>query len=214
MRRKLFTLAASVSAALCVAVCVLWVRSYPSGAWVSRDQQQDRPDGALFTWRLTGAWSVRGSIGWVDTHITLDGPVAGGWARAYLPLNRFRPHPWRLETAPPDVFPQSTASDSIWSRLGFQFDHQAEETQEASLGEVRPGAPRQPGKEYITSHSTEVAVPHWLLAALTAIVPAAWLRVTLIRRRRFRAGRCLACGYDLRGTPERCPECGALSAVN
>lgn len=28
MRRKLFTLAARVSAVLCVAVCVLWVRSY------------------------------------------------------------------------------------------------------------------------------------------------------------------------------------------
>jgi hypothetical protein len=54
----------------------------------------------------------------------------------------------------------------------------------------------------------DVGVPHWFMAILLAIAPAMRLRAAAQHCRRDRTGRCPACGYDLRATPDRCPECG------
>jgi hypothetical protein len=52
--------------------------------------------------------------------------------------------------------------------------------------------------------------PLWLMSLMTAMLPAVALRRRLVRRRRHEPGKypCERCGYDLRATPDRCPECG------
>jgi hypothetical protein len=56
-----------------------------------------------------------------------------------------------------------------------------------------------------------VAVPHGVLAAVLAIVPAWWWvvhRGRIEEQRRLTSGLCRVCGYDLRVATTRCPECG------
>jgi hypothetical protein len=77
-------------------------------------------------------------------------------------------------------------------RLGLRFSHRIEDSS-PSIG------------------YTEIRFPDWLLALLTAILPTAWLARLYQRRRLARVGLCPVCNYDLRATPDRCPECGAVT---
>lgn len=53
-------------------------------------------------------------------------------------------------------------------------------------------------------------IPYWFLCVLTAVFPLWWYRRLRKNRHRLRAGLCVNCGYDLRASKERCPECGTV----
>ncbi len=53
-----------------------------------------------------------------------------------------------------------------------------------------------------------IAIPFWFLFLPSAIPPVLWFVSLRRRRRRARSGHCVACGYDLRESKEKCPECG------
>jgi hypothetical protein len=55
---------------------------------------------------------------------------------------------------------------------------------------------------------TSIAIPCWSLASLLALVPTIAAIRGWYKRRRLQPGFCPSCGYDMRATPERCPECG------
>ncbi|HEV2296233.1 MAG TPA: hypothetical protein VGR35_20480 [Tepidisphaeraceae bacterium] len=59
-------------------------------------------------------------------------------------------------------------------------------------------------------------VPLYLLFLMALVLPSWWFSNAFVQRRRARRARaqqCEACGYDLRETPERCPECGRKVAA-
>ncbi|MCH8880259.1 MAG: hypothetical protein IID34_10295 [Planctomycetes bacterium] len=61
------------------------------------------------------------------------------------------------------------------------------------------------GVGLLANYSYLVA-PYWLTIAACAVIFAlSWQR---LRRKRKKLGLCLKCGYDLRASKDRCPECG------
>ena len=69
------------------------------------------------------------------------------------------------------------------------------------------------GNIILTRIGWYIFIPRYALVAVFAILPVIWCfqtRRLIATNRRTRHGLCLACGYDLRATPDRCPECGEV----
>jgi hypothetical protein len=69
------------------------------------------------------------------------------------------------------------------------------------------------GKGFFLGDS-EFQTPAWALCYSSFMVAILIIKPwRMVLKSRFRdLGHCVACGYDLRATPDRCPECGTIPA--
>ena len=139
--------------------------------------------------------------------LSFRGGVAVGCLTSSEYEEWYRPHPWhwpmrpltwryaveKLDRAPAWLYRFPVRLPGL--RIARYQDH---------------GGTRRAGPTRFTS----VYISTWCSAPLLALLPfwSGW-RLLRSRRRRKRVnlGLCSRCGYDLRATPGRCPECGTVA---
>lgn len=197
MRRWTLTILSGLSLLLCVGFVILWFSS--AGATRYCRQWSDTSyEETLYEIGVSG----RGiGIGYDSWRTTRPDVVQGRTAHLMLAFPDANEHSGfsaRIVAAGKDdryiSFGDLLTEETLWTRCGFQMTGK-------SLN--------MPGH---VSKSAGIAAPLWPLVLLTAILPAYQFFRRERRFFRLRHNRCASCGYDLRASGERCPECGTAIA--
>ena len=188
MRRRFFTFAAGASAVLCVGIVVVWVRSYWVGDVVRVPYSFKRSyyDSQLRSWYVW-VYYIASSRGRLQFTQLEQRPELGSRVTWFQPADEARlrrAHGRPLNRDPADW---QVALDEERRWLGFAWQQNS-----ASRGDCA------------------VVVPHWSVCLATAGLPLFAVFSRGRQRAGRRTGRCPACGYDLRATPDRCPEMFSL----
>jgi hypothetical protein len=110
------------------------------------------------------------------------------------------------------VIPSASPRWEIWSRNGWIILYQTRAFQtQASAAPPPAGAVRVP--TFIVQMQDRFSVPHAVPMLLSLVLPALAIRQHRRMQKLRREGHCPTCGYDLRATPDRCPECGAIPSA-
>lgn len=130
------------------------------------------------------------------------------------PVPIFRPETPGLSlrtSEPTEIVP----AEADWHIVTWLTFHPDDVTFLEKLGIFRRAVEsNEPRWEY--RRSTFYCCPHWLIVLILLLANSRLLYIVAMRwraRRRYAAHCCPACGYDMRATPLRCPECGLEAAV-
>ena len=189
MRCRLLNLLTLLSFVLCVIVLTFWIRSFWRSDVVHLITTSHSPAGDRFR-----RWSLESEGGRVIGHLKTDAFPPGGWDRAPAKISQDWSGPMLRGRTLPLPWPARTSNYIVESLHDFHAD--------STSGPLPPNGVR------VLSY---VNAPHWGVLLPLTVLPVArgWRRW---RTARGRGGRhCVRCGYDLRASPDRCPECGAIA---
>jgi len=181
----LFAAVSTLSLLLCISISILWLRSY----WVEDN---------VFTqyhWSYFSLASFCGEIG-----CEFGRSYDGGPADLYSGHLATRYFPRLVGLVPPSDYIQIAEASGRFANMPHYHDVM--------------GFRWHPRMNYSWEYKERgIAVPSWFILMIFSILPA---RFFLAYRRRRPNGdegqHCQYCGYDLRATPHRCPECGTAVA--
>lgn len=182
---RVFRILLNAATAISLLLCVATLVLW--GRSIGRDE----------TWEYEWGVAPGGHLGMVRL-VSMRGVVAGVAWRETLPTARQRKARFDHFANPLDP------GDKRTFPLGQQFGCNVTRTKAPPIIFSGVALPAQV--------SVSVHAPGWAIAPVAAILPA----IQIIRWRRKRTARqtglCPTCGYDLRATPTRCPECGHVFA--
>jgi hypothetical protein len=138
-----------------------------------------------YQWHRRDLWVAEGSVGFSDFETTL---AATGNVERFA--GRSPPHGWRFDTQDPGTRFQNRPLTGL-APFGYAIDGYGPQS-------------RTPGNDMFSAR-----FPLWPLVVLLGIAPGRRVYRWCVGERDARKGCCRGCGYDLRFTPDRCPECGA-----
>jgi hypothetical protein len=196
-----FTVVTVVSAIICLLALAAWVRSiWAAEGWLFWPRGIDTPAGMSGAFR-SSRWigSSKGQL--IIADLTFPESSA---AQRFLETHRCSGY-LRADSAKPLLppFPMTISAENHMEATGVRFHR-------LNLSCVAPGFAGQ-------YREREIRIEWWVVVAVSFVLPLVWQTRRLVirereisRRRKLEKSICITCGYDMRATPERCPECGGL----
>jgi hypothetical protein len=185
---RVTTVIAVVSGFLAIIVIVLWLRSYFWDGMLNRLELREQ----AYVMRSDYLGIRAGQILWTSAVTRSEGP----WSRD--PKDRVQ-LTWSLRRFSSTQSSKPAAGSNRW--FGIEWWWHTEPRASPLIGNT-------------TLSNKGIRVQCWLVIAFLTIAPAVRFRLLMLERQRARRVAmklCPQCGYDLRATPESCPECGTAA---